>query len=87
MQFLAEEVGAGRRTRTPDLLITKIEKTVRTLILQRFRAIFLVGADHLKGSGPLCPLGLFTVWVMRWVKMQKGQYPQQASNVIGEMYE
>ena len=46
---LLKEVGAGRRTRTPDLLITKIEKPVRTLISQRFRTGLLVNSKESAG--------------------------------------
>ena len=29
-------IGAGRRTRTPDLLITKIEKVEKTIVLRTY---------------------------------------------------
>ncbi len=66
---LLKEVGAGRRTRTPDLLITKIEKPVQTLLFQRFRTGLLINSKNQRVTGPLCPHGFPPVWVSVWVRI------------------
>ena len=50
----AAGIGAGRRTRTPDLLITNIGKTVRALVSQRFRAVYLCRFKRISRSQVHC---------------------------------
>ena len=46
-----EDAGAGRRTRTPDLLITKTISGVKALVLQRFRCYLVAGFRVISRSG------------------------------------
>ena len=51
MERASSDAGAGRRTRTPDLLITKTISGVKALVLQRFRCCLVAGFRVISRSG------------------------------------